>query len=522
MSRYKRLLRSTDRRAIRALGAPALGACGATALAAALDASPIVLALAAAAGSTAGARLGYLAARGRMFGSGEMFGTGDASAPTAQAAAPAQTAPSAEAAAAPKAKPNQRPGAGAEPDPPRPSRAASDQAMMARIGTEIEKSVPGALDQLDIKAALGALPASLLMLDRSGRVLFANARAVEEIGRSPEGLELPLLLRAPSLIDALAAAYQSGQRQETTFSLRGARERTLQAVFQPVEDAGAGVRMMALLQDQTRIRRAEQLHRDFVANASHELKTPLAAIAGFIETLRGPARDDPAAHERFLSIMAQQTERMRLLIVDLMSLNRIELNEHVAPQEEIALDDVIDDAVSHVSDAAAASRAVLGEPASTARPRIEIRRSEMQLSILGDHSELVQALANLIDNALKYGGESPPVVIVDTAGAPAGRVNLTVEDSGPGIAKDHIPRLTERFYRVGGETSPTKSGTGLGLAIVKHVVARHRGELSIHSRLGHGSRFTLSLPIHSAANRDQEDDDAEQGENFAKLRSDSQ
>ena len=236
----------------------------------------------------------------------------------------------------------------------------------------------------------------------------------------------------------------------------------------PVEDAAKGdmlghARVAVLLQDQTRIRRAEQLHRDFVANASHELKTPLAVIAGFVETLRGSAKDDPAAQERFLKIMEQQAERMRRLVEDLLSLNRIELNEHVPPRDTLDLLELLRGAAEQAPEY------------DEGRIALDIHGYAGPRSVRGDRGQLEQVFNNLIENALKYGGDRAPVrVSIAERAAPRRQIGVTVEDFGPGIPSEHIHRLTQRFYRVNEKPGALKSGTGLGLSIVKHAVSRHR------------------------------------------------
>ncbi|MCI4665017.1 MAG: ATP-binding protein [Neomegalonema sp.] len=359
------------------------------------------------------------------------------------------------------------------------------------------------------------LPLALFVLDARGRVLFANAAATSDFGKDLVGRHYSLILRAPSLVEAVARASMAGAggdagkrpavepgdgAAEAAFTVHRRHERHMLAYVRAAPpaldlpwrtDAGLGPELrrasvLIMVQDVTRARRAERLHRDFVANASHELKTPLASIAGFVETLRGPAKDDPPAHERFLAIIAEQAERMTQLVDDLLSLNRIELNEHVRPRDNVDLREVIANAMRAATPDAAAAEG---------RPICELALEPDLPLARGDDRELTRAFVNLISNALKYGGDGrrPRVSSARRSGARA-LVGVTVEDFGPGIPKDHIPRLGERFYRVEGGTTRGKSGTGLGLAIVKHVVVRHRGLLEIDSEVGRGSRFTVWLP----------------------------
>jgi two-component system phosphate regulon sensor histidine kinase PhoR len=253
------------------------------------------------------------------------------------------------------------------------------------------------------------------------------------------------------------------------------------------------------LHDLTTLKRMEQMRADFVANASHELRTPLASLLGFIETLRGPARDDAEAREQFLVIMQEQASRMARLVNDLLSLSRIELNEHSRPSREVDLGRTVEVAVAALQPLAKAkSMTILTQVDEAARV------------VLGEPDELAQLVQNLLDNAVKYGRDGTPVevslTLPDTLPAVAGNalaagaaVRLAVRDHGDGIGKEHLPRLTERFYRVDTARSRKMGGTGLGLAIVKHIVNRHRGALVVDSVLGDGSTFAVYLPRAGAA-----------------------
>lgn len=360
------------------------------------------------------------------------------------------------------------------------------------------------------------VPLALFALDARGRVVFANAAASAEFGERLLGRHFSLILRAPALAEAVEQAMserdaaegagmddaESVGSAEAFFTLRGVRERHLAAYVRAApasglpwgHDIGAApedrrAALIIVIQDVTRARRAERLHRDFVANASHELKTPLASISGFVETLRGHAKDDPAAQERFLAIIAEQADRMIHLVQDLLSLNRIEINEHVPPRDSV-------DLRAAIEAAAKAARPATGDAAEGAGPFCSVEVPEAAPQVRGDARELGLLFSNLISNALKYGGEErAPRVRLEEKRDSEGRVGVTVEDFGPGIAKEHLPRLCERFYRVENGLAGTKSGTGLGLAIVKHVASRHRGALAIDSQPGRGSRFTVWLPL---------------------------
>jgi two-component system phosphate regulon sensor histidine kinase PhoR len=233
------------------------------------------------------------------------------------------------------------------------------------------------------------------------------------------------------------------------------------------------------------------MRADFVANASHELRTPLASLKGFVETLQGAAKDDPAARERFLEVMREQTARMSRLVDDLLSLSRVEMREHLPLPARVDLED----ALAHVVQ-------VLQPLAAQAGASLELARLGRPALVRGDRDEIVQVFQNLIQNAIKYGKQGGQVRIAigeePAAGSRPARFTASVADDGPGIAPEHLPRLTERFYRVDAAASRERGGTGLGLAIVKHILNRHRGELLIRSRVGEGSTFTVTLPAAEA------------------------
>jgi two-component system, OmpR family, phosphate regulon sensor histidine kinase PhoR len=240
--------------------------------------------------------------------------------------------------------------------------------------------------------------------------------------------------------------------------------------------------LLMVFHDLTPLRRSEEMRADFVANASHELRTPLASLLGFVETLQGKARDDPLARERFLDIMHAQARRMTRLIDDLLSLSRIELKEHVRPDGDVDLLGVV--------------RQVADTMQTLARDRdVEIRAETTAgpVYVRGDRDELIRVFENLVENALKYAASGKRIYV--TVATNNSEVGVAVRDYGPGIAPEHLPRLTERFYRVDAVQSRNEGGTGLGLALVKHILNHHGGRLSIVSVPGEGATFTAHLPV---------------------------
>jgi two-component system phosphate regulon sensor histidine kinase PhoR len=340
-----------------------------------------------------------------------------------------------------------------------------------------------------LENVISALADPAIVLGRDERVIAFNAQASAIAPALRRGEPALLAFRVPELVDAIRRVAASARPEKVEFFERIPVDRWFEAFVTPMEPVGAGGRTVLLLSfhDLTPIRRVEDMRADFVANASHELRTPLAALSGFIETLRGAARDDPAARERFLGIMEQQAKRMARLIDDLLSLSRIELNAHVRPDKPV--------------DIASAVRQVVDGLQTLARDRgveIAVDAPADPLVVAGDRDELVRVLENLVENALKYGGSGKRVEIVvartqDEKGRPEALV--AVRDFGPGIAAEHLPRLTERFYRVDVAGSRAQGGTGLGLALVKHILNRHRGRLSIDSKAGQGATFTIRVPL---------------------------
>jgi two-component system phosphate regulon sensor histidine kinase PhoR len=360
-----------------------------------------------------------------------------------------------------------------------------------------ERRGPRLADPL-VEAVIAGLPDPVIVLDREGRVLAFNPPAGRMAPALRRGEPASLALRVPEIVEAIRRAVAGNEPQRVEFFERVPLDRWFAACVTPVELAGTAPgfeRGLVLIsvQDLTPLRRVEEMRADFVANASHELRTPLAALSGFIDTLQGPARDDPAARERFIEIMKGQARRMARLIDDLLSLSRIELNAHLQPQTTA-------DVASIVRQVADALQMLAGERGVA----IEIEAPAEPLVVIGDRDELTRVFENLIENALKYGGGGKRVdIALERAEAAdgSGEAVIVVRDFGAGIPPEHLPRLTERFYRVDVGHSRAEGGTGLGLALVKHIVTRHRGRLTIESTLGQGASFTVRLPLSPPAAR---------------------
>jgi len=347
-------------------------------------------------------------------------------------------------------------------------------------------------------SVLAGLPDPVIALDRAGTVLALNERAGAILPTLRRNEPVFLTLRMPDVVAAIRRASATGEVQRVELFERVPLDRWMDVIVMPISRGGAGETsapnlLLVTFHDLTPLRRVEEMRADFVANASHELRTPLAALSGFIETLQGSARDDAAARARFLAIMQTQATRMARLIDDLLSLSRIELSEHVRPQHPVDLVPI----VRQVADG-------LETLARDRRTAINIEAPAEPLIVRGDRDELIRLFENLIENALKYGGSGKQVDIgfARAAGAEgAPEVGVAVRDYGPGIAPEHLPRLTERFYRVDVAESRAQGGTGLGLALVKHILNRHRGRLDIESKPGAGATFTVRLPAAPADSR---------------------
>ena len=363
------------------------------------------------------------------------------------------------------------------------AQAATDQAANLQISAAALSAASEALLRAE-QGLVQNLPDPLIVLGPTRAIQRVNHAATAAFGPG-----IAAVLRHPGLRTAIDRAQAEGRQQTAELTLPVPVSREVFATVIPLDPPLAdGGRIVAVLSDRTRERAIERMRADFVANASHELRTPLASLLGFIDTLRGPAADDPPAQARFLAIMSEQALRMNRLIDDLLSLSRIELTEHQSPSDPVDID------------------ALLHRIVDAFEPRIAARAVTLVLDIApglptvaGDEDQLEQVMQNLLDNALKYGREGGTIhMAAEPASGPPwpNRAGLTVSvsDDGAGIPRKHIPRLTERFYRADKHRSRAVGGTGLGLAIVKHIVNRHRGRLHIDSTEGVGTTVVTWLP----------------------------
>lgn len=340
------------------------------------------------------------------------------------------------------------------------------------------------------RTLVNAMPQPAFALNNVGEVLHANRMAQEVFGVRRRSGHIASMTRAPELLSAVDQALESREAQVVELHERVPVERRLLATVTPleaIETIPEGPALLISFRDLTEQDRLARMRADFVANASHELRTPLASLRGYVETLQGSARNDPEASARFLKTMGEQAERMSRLVDDLLSLSRVEMREYLPPAGEVELGAILAEVVQ-----------LLDPIARSAGITLQLQPYEAPAIVRGEPDELLQVFQNLVQNAIKYGRPNGRVEmrLLRELGTTqrAVRYRIDVVDDGPGIAPHHLPRLTERFYRVNVAASREKGGTGLGLAIVKHILNRHRGELFITSKLGQGSTFSVMLP----------------------------
>lgn len=386
-------------------------------------------------------------------------------------------------------------------------------AMQAPPAPVLAAETPGS-DQVPIADLLSALPLPAFEVSRDEQRIVAFNEPAAAFLRLGQRRSAPprasVIIRAPALLTAIETCFSTGTQGSAEIEMEIGPEEQWRAHIRPVRSSG---NLLVVLEDLTPVKRAARARADFLANASHELRTPLTAISGFIETMRGPAREDKDSWDRFLGIMAGETERMSRLIADLLSLSRIESAEHVQPTSREYFGEIVMNSVDALQPLAGEKgiELVFDEPASL--PPVTANRDE-----------LIQVVENLVSNAIKYskGGqtitircgvapdgfaarteaaqvwsESERMTLLQTSNRAAindPTVWMRVEDQGPGIEREHLPRLGERFYRADQSRGGKITGTGLGLAIVKHIMAHHRGGFAVETVMGQGTAFGVWLP----------------------------
>lgn len=346
-----------------------------------------------------------------------------------------------------------------------------------------------------VKPVLAGIPLPVMLIDANQKITLTNPALLELFGHDPGGMNAVTLLRQAPVLSAMDAALQDGRPEEARFVFNGlAGETTYRFRAEPLIEGKTVVGAVLSFEDNSQAEESEIIRRDFVANISHELRTPLTGLTGFIETLRTTAKDDPDARERFLGIMEREAHRMNRMVSDLLSLSRVEADGRVRPRDEVNVVDIIHSVVATL------------EPKLTgAHITTQLTGFDNAALVLGDWDQLTQLFLNLIENAIKYGGPGK-VIHIALSGVEQDRAlrtstyRIDIRDEGEGIDALHLPRLTERFYRVDDHRSREMGGTGLGLAIVKHVVNRHRGRLKITSKQGVGSCFSVILPSETRSN----------------------
>ncbi|MEO1065947.1 MAG: ATP-binding protein [Pseudomonadota bacterium] len=357
--------------------------------------------------------------------------------------------------------------------------------------------------ETQVKLFVNAIPEPGVVLDGDGIVRHINPQMRDAFGSLSQGDPMTLQFRDPKFVEAVAQVQRTGKIASVPYIVRFPTEQHFLIHIAPINlpravERASGLKssnpdfIFVVMIDETERFRAEELRSDFIANVSHELRTPVASLTGFIETLLGAARDDPESRDRFLKIMLEQAQRMTRLVNDLLSLSRIEMRSHVRPTDPVDVGQI----VLEVGDIMMPISHELGLD-------LELTVPEDAPVVLGDKDELVQVVQNLVENACKYGSEGKGVdVTVDFVQSPPELIGrgsdcalIEVRDYGKGIPPEHIPRLTERFYRVDAEESKKKMGTGLGLALVKHILSRHKAALKVTSVVGEGASFKVFLPI---------------------------
>ena len=337
---------------------------------------------------------------------------------------------------------------------------------------------------------LDGLTDAVILIDENKIFVDGNAAAFDLLGSESKGLSLAAVFDSGDVIEAVDAVLHGGQERQAEIQLPSPVSRIceMRVIELPARNPENAAWIMLVLRDVTDARKTEQMRADFVSNVSHELRSPVSSLLGFIETLQGPAHDDAEARDRFLGIMEGEARRMAYLVNDLLILSHVEAEEHIQPNETVDISEVLGEIST-----------ILSSRASERDMNIDLEMPEDLPAIAADKDELIQVFRNLIDNAINYGTHGSTIQIRAEDQGQVFETNeamlaISVTNQGPGIKQEHIQRLTERFYRVDKGRSRATGGTGLGLAIVKHIVGRHRGILDIQSTMGESTTFSVKLP----------------------------
>lgn len=323
----------------------------------------------------------------------------------------------------------------------------------------------------------------ILFINSFNAVSAANQSAKNYYG-DIVGKDLSSFIRAPELLDKIENSRNNRMNEYLEFEINLPTYSFFRLTIVPLSQRN----VLIVIKDYTDVKKSEKLRSDFVANVSHELKTPLVSIKGFLETISTAAKEDPKAQQKFIKIMQEQAEKMEVLISDLMSLSRIEMQEHIQPNEKVNLNDILE-----------GLEKIPNKIAEKKNVRIEINKNKEASLVRGDYDKISEVIQNLYDNAIKYTKNNSNVQLFINFNQnkfSKGSFSIHVKDEGIGIPKDEIHRVTERFYRTAIAKKNLIQGTGLGLAIVKHIINQHRGDLEINSRLNEGSEFIVHLPVY--------------------------
>ncbi len=362
----------------------------------------------------------------------------------------------------------------------------SNEEVPSRVLEEAQLKAGKTAHLVSHQPLVEALQFPAYILDSQGHVIFANSSSRGLFGRTSPGEKIFIQFRQPEFRAFVEQALASQGHLTGEYNESIPDDRWFGIEIAPIQNEfgeNAEPNFFLGFHDWTEAKRTDQMRSDFIANASHELRTPLASLLGYIETIKGPARKDDKAIDRFTDVMLDQAQRMTRLVNDLLSLSRIEMQSHVRPSEKVNLSEIVSSVVDSI-----------GGVASQLKVKIEFENPG-NVPILGDRDELLQVFENLIENACKYGAEGGKVEVSIDKDMEKHQVTVSVKDFGPGIALEHQQRITERFYRVDVESSREKQGTGLGLAIVKHILNRHATKLGVESSPDEGARFFVTFPI---------------------------